>query len=309
MLGRRISHYEIPDKLGAGGMGEVDLNVAKPSGEPRKLIPDGVSRTSPSLSRDGARLAYVSRGLESYSLRTRDMAAGTEKVLLQQPAEPRARISPGGSQVAYNPTAANEKETTIYLAPASGGESRELCDTCGLIYDRSRDGKKILFRSGNPMKFSMVDVDSGQQRLILAHPRYHIHGVEFSPDGRWLAFHFAPAPGTPRAIYLAPVRDGQAAGESEWIAIMDRPGSQMRPWWSPDGNVIYFVSTAGGKTEVWAQRLQPATRYPVGEPFRIYSPPGERYSIRTGTWFGPGIGPRNLVFPVIERTGNIWIAE
>ncbi len=287
----------------------IDLKAAKSSGEPRKLIPDAANRTSPSLSRDGTRLAYVSRGLESYSVRTRDMATGAEKVLLQQAAEPRARISPDGSVVAYNQSVNGENDTTIYLVPASGGESRKLCDACGLIYNWSQDGKKILFRSGNPMKFSMVDVASGQQRVILAHPKYHIHAVEFSPDDQWFAFHYAPDPGNPRAIYLAPVRDGQAAGESEWIAIMDRPGSQTRPWWAPDGNVIYFLSTAGGKTEVWAQRLQPATKHPLAEPFRIYNPPGERYSIRAGTWFGPGIGPRFLVFPVSETTGNIWIAE
>jgi len=155
----------------------------------------------------------------------------------------------------------------------------------------------------------MVDVDSGQQRLILAHPKYPIDAVVFSPDGQWLAFHYAPAPLTPRAIYLVPVRDGQAAGETEWIAIMDRPGNQSRPWWSPDGNVIYFLSSAGGRMEVWAQRLQPATKRPLGEPFRIYSPTGERYSIRAGSWFGTGISPRFLVFPMTEMTGNIWIAE
>jgi hypothetical protein len=73
--------------------------------------------------------------------------------------------------------------------------------------------------------------------------------------------------------------------------------------------LIYFLSTAGGKQEVWAQRLEAVTKRPVGEPFRIYRPPGERYSIQTGAVFGPAIGPRELVFPVTEATGNIWIAE
>jgi hypothetical protein len=70
-----------------------------------------------------------------------------------------------------------------------------------------------------------------------------------------------------------------------------------------------LLSTSGGKTEVWVQRLQPASRRPVGEPSIIYSPSGERYSIRTGAWFGPAIGPHSLVFPVIEASGNIWMAE
>ncbi len=287
----------------------IDLNAGKPSGEARKLIGDAVNRMTPSLSADGARLAYVSRGLDGYTVRTRDLATGAEKVLLQQPMEPRAKISPDGSMVAYNQHANLESENTIYLSPAGGGESRKLCETCGLVYDWLPDGKKILFRSGNPMKFSMIDVASGQQRVILPQPRYPIAGLVYSPDGHWLAFHYAAAQQAPPAIYLAPVRDGQAAGEGEWTAIMDRPGTHSRPWWSPDGNTLYFITTAGGKTEVWAQRLQPAAKHPIGEPFRIYRPPAERYVIRGGTWFGPGIGPGKLVFPLLETTGNIWIAE
>jgi Tol biopolymer transport system component len=287
----------------------IDLNAAKPTGEPRKLIHDVVNRNQPSVSADGRRLAYVSQGLESYSLRTRDVATGAEQVLLQRPAEMHGRISPDGSTVAYNPRNL-VRETDIYLAPTSGGESRKLCDTCGLIYNWTPDGKRVLFRSGSPSRFSAIDAATGQQRVILAHPKYHIHAVEFSPDGRWLAFHYGPDPKTPRAIYLVPVRDGQAADESEWIAVMNQPGAQLRPWWSPDGNVIYLLSTAGGKMEVWAQRLEAPTKRPVGEPFRIYSPPtGERFGIGSGNHFGPGIGPRELVFAVNESSGNIWIAS
>jgi Tol biopolymer transport system component len=287
----------------------IDLNAAKPAGEARKLISDAISRTSPSLSADGAKLAYVSPGLENYSVRTRDMGTANERILVQLPQEPRARISPDGNMVAYNPVTYGDIQVPIFLVPAAGGESRKLCETCGLIYDWTPDGKKIVFRSGSPIKFSMVDVASGQQQVVLAHEKYDIHGVEYSPDGHWLAFHFAPNPQIPRAIYLVPVRDGKASGEGEWIAVMDRPGVHTRPWWSQDGNVIYFQSTVSGKPEVWAQRLQPTTKRPLGQPFRIYSPSGERYSIRTGTQFGPAIGPHGLVFPVNEAFGNIWIAE
>jgi Tol biopolymer transport system component len=286
----------------------IDLNAAKPTGEPRRLISDAVPRTSPSLSADWRKLTYTSPGLENYSVRTRDMLTGAEKVLVQLPLNPRARISPDANTVAYNPSN-DENETVIFLVPSAGGESRKLCDNCGLVYNWTPDGKRIVFRSGSPMKFSAVDVASGQQQVILAHPKYYIYGAAYAPDGRWLAFHFEPSPQTPRAIYLVPVRDGKAAGENEWIAVMDRQGIQARPWWSPDGNVIYFLSTAGGKYEVWAQRLQTATKRPLGEPFRIYSPPGERYSINNGPWFGPAIGPHSLIFPVNEAFGNIWIAE
>lgn len=287
----------------------IDPNGSKLLGEPRKLVADAVDRESPSLSADGGKLVYVAHKLDSYSLRIRELATGAEKTLLQQTNALRARISPDGSSVAYNPTANSEKENTVYLVSTSGGESRKLCDTCGLLYDWTPDGKEISFRSGKPMKFSLLNVATGQQRVVLADPVYDIHAVMYSPDQRWMAMHYAPNPGSPRAIYISPVRDSHAAAKTEWIPVMDRPGRQTRPWWSPDGNVLYLLSTSGGKHEIWAQRLQPLTKRPVGDPFRVYSPPGERYSINTGTWFGPGIGPRNLIFPIREETGNIWIAE
>jgi Tol biopolymer transport system component len=287
----------------------IDLNAPKRLGDARKLISDAVPRNSPSLSADGTKLVYVSRGLDSYSIRTRDMRTGTDKALLNLPQQPRAKISPDGNTVAYNPAGLDDSETVIFLVSAPGEDARKLCDTCGLIYNWTRDGKQILFRSGSPIKFSAVDVASGEQHVLLAHPKYNIHGVVHSPDSRWLAVQFAPAPQSPRAIYIVPVRDGKAASESEWIAVLDRPGIHRRPWWSPDGNTMYLVSTAGGREEIWAQRLQPATKRPLGEPFRVYGPPGERYSIYSGPEFGPAIGPRELIFPMSESFGNIWLAE
>ena len=287
----------------------INLNAAGAVGEARKLIADAVGRESPSLSANGTRLVYIARNLDSFSLRVRNIPTGSEKTLLEQTTNLRAKISPDGSTVAYNPKDNDETENTVLLLSTAGGESRKLCVTCGMIYDWTPDGRRIVFRSGNPMKFSSVDAASGQQQVVLADPHYPIHAVVFSPDQRWIAMHYAPDPGAPRAIYLSPVHDGHVADKREWIPVMDRPGRQTRPWWSPDGNVLYFLSTSGGKQEIWAQRLQPETKHPAGEPFRIYGPPGERYSISTGTWFGPGIGPKNLIFPMREETGNIWIAE
>ena len=310
---RKASSWKIVFASGQGSTNlwsvAIDPSGGKLSGEPRKLIADAVDRESPSLSADGAKLAYVAHQLDSYSLRVREIATGAEKTLIQQTTSFRARISPDGSRVAYNPTDNSEKENTIHLVSTSGGESRKLCETCGLIYEWTPDGKRILFRSGNPMKFSSIDAMNEQQQVVLADANHHVHGVMYSPDQHWIALHYAPNLGSPRPIYIAPIRDGHVAEKSEWIPVMDRPGRQTRPWWSQDGNVLYFLSTSGGKHEIWAQRLQPLTKHPAGEPILLYSPPVERYSINTGTWFGPGIGPNHLIFPMREQTSNIWIAE
>ena len=286
----------------------IDLNAAKVRAEPAKLIGDGIGRTTPSLSSDGARLVYVRRGLEGPSIRLRDIKTGAETTLVQSRADMRARISPDGSVVAYNLSATNENETVIHLISTSGGDSRKLCDTCGMLYDWSPDGRQIIYRSGNPMRFSSLEVATGQQAVILAHPKHHVHAAVYSPDLRWIAMHFAPGDGPP-GIFLAPARDGIAAPQSEWIPIMNRPGLHTRPWWSPDGKVVYFLSTAEGQVDIWTQRLDPSTKRPLGDPVAIYRPRSEQRSLQTGHPFGPALGPNRLIFPIYETTGNIWLAE
>jgi len=59
---------------------------------------------------------------------------------------------------------------------------------------------------------------------------------------------------------------------------------------------------------VLARRLDPKTMQPLGEAFIVYSPSAQR-SLPTGNQFGPAVGPRQLIFPIYESTGNIWLAE
>ncbi|MBI3693623.1 MAG: serine/threonine-protein kinase [Acidobacteria bacterium] len=286
----------------------LDHNAGKLLGDPEKLFRDAAGRTTPSLSLDGARLIYLFRGLEGWAVRARDTTTGTETTLVQSQSDMRARISPDGSTVAYNPSAFAEGEKVIHLVSSSGGESRNLCDNCGLLYDWTPDGKKLVYRTGNPMRFYTVEVSTGRQTEILADPKHTIHAAVYSPDQRSIALHFAPADG-PRGIFLAAAgADGKAAPQSEWIHLMDRPGTHGRPWWSPDGNLLYFLSSARGQEEIWAQRLDRATKRPLGDPFVVFSPVAER-RIGTGNTFGPALGRNRLIFPISESTGNIWMAE
>ena len=285
----------------------ISHNAANASAAPVKLIPDGVFRTTPSIAADGSRLGYVFKGLDGYGIRVRDTKTGMEKSLVQSPADMRARISPDGTTVAYNLTN-REVETTIYLSSSSGGDSRKLCDTCGLLYDWSPDGKKLVYRSGRPMRFSTIDVATGQSIVILADPKHQIYGAAYSPDMQWIAMHYAPNDGPP-AIFITPARDGKAAPPSEWIPIMDRTSVQARPAWSAEGNVLYFISNAGGQFDVWAQRLNPKSKRPIGDPVVVYHPQGERLRLIIGPQFGPALIRDQLIFPIHQTSGNIWIAE
>jgi serine/threonine protein kinase len=285
----------------------ISHNAPNPFSAPVKLIPDGVFRTTPSLAADGSRLGYVFKGLDGYGIRVRDMKTSMEKTLVQSQQDMRARISPDGTTVAYNLTN-REVETTIYVISSSGGDSRKLCDTCGLLYDWSPDGKKLVYRSGRPMRFSTIDIATGQSTVILADSNHQIYGATYSPDMKWIAMHYAPNDGPP-AIFITPARDGKAAPQSEWIPIMDRPSVPARPAWSADGSILYFTSNAGGQFDVWAQRLNAKSKRPIGDPVVIYHPQGERLRLNIGPQFGPALIRDQLIFPIYETGGNVWIAE
>jgi serine/threonine protein kinase/Tol biopolymer transport system component len=287
----------------------LDANAGKTLGEPVKLFRDTTLRMHPTLSADGSRLTYLFWQLDGWGVRFRDMKTGSETTLVRSPVPIKVRLSPDGAMGAYNPSVSNEKETVIYLVSSSGGDPRKFCDTCGLNYDWSPDGKKIIYRAGNPMRFFTIDVATGRQTVIVADPKHHVHGVRYSPDGRWIAMQYGPGVDAPRALFIMPARDGKAAPQTEWIPIMDRPGLHRRPWWSPDSNRLYFASTAEGPDGIWTQRLNPITKRPMGEPALVYRPEADRLQLGSMTFFGPGEGRDRLIFPLDETFGNIWMAE
>ena len=67
-------------------------------------------------------------------------------------------------------------------------------------------------------------------------------------------------------ILIAPVRQGVAGKEAEWVAVTDGLHWDDKPQFSPDGNTVYFTSTRDGYLCIWAQKLEPATKRPVGAP-------------------------------------------
>jgi len=215
----------------------LDLNSGKVQGALQPLPHAGGSQTGPASSSDGRRLVYRQMGPGSQELRLRDMSSGTENVLSTEPVRP--RISPDGTKVAYAALSGGP----LFLMESSGGEATKLFDPEGgvMIYGWSADGKKIVYWNRTPVRFSVFDLETRQNSELISHPTFDIHGAELSPDGQWVAFH-VPRPAS-EPIKIAPVREGKAAAEAEWVTVADTAGASRRPWWSPDGNLLYFLSS------------------------------------------------------------------
>ena len=286
----------------------VDSNSARVGG-PLTLIPHtGRSQSYPSYSRDGKKLVYLQTSPSGSEVRLRDYISGKELVLSSQYVRP--IISPGGSHIAYTPL--NQGPSGgLYLLDAAGGEAKPLVppSETATVYGWSRDGTKVVFWDGTPIRFSTLDWRTGQRDILIAHPKYNIHDAELSPDDKWVAFHLVdPAR---RNALIAPVRHGKAAAESEWITIAtDATTVNRRPWWSDDGNLLYFISGRDGKECIWAQHLDPRTKRPSGDAFAVvHFHASGRSLILTGAPSGPAVSSNELVFGLLERKGDIWMAE
>lgn len=56
---------------------------------------------------------------DGFAVRSRDLATGAETTLVRSQTDLRARISPDGGAVAYNPSLFEPNETVIYLVASS----------------------------------------------------------------------------------------------------------------------------------------------------------------------------------------------
>jgi eukaryotic-like serine/threonine-protein kinase len=112
---------------------------------------------------------------------------------------------------------------------------------------------------------------------------------------------------------VAPFRVDTPPRRDEWVPITEhRPIPQDKPRWSPGSNVLYYTSEADGFRCVWAQRLDPETKHPVGRPIDVYHSHSARRSLASAgipLFWELSLTADTLFFNQGETTGNIWMAE
>jgi dipeptidyl aminopeptidase/acylaminoacyl peptidase len=245
-----------------------------PDGRETLLFADSFERGFPRWSRDGTRLAYR-----------------------------RAHPTTGECQMVLLPAGGGTEE--VLTSPGGGGESNP--------WDWSLDGKWLLGGRYTPgrrgaiclLPLSAAPHAETEVRLVASHPDYNLWQGRFSPDDRWICFNAVRATGiTGSAINVVPAAGG------DWIPITDGKHHDDKPRWSPDGKIIYFVSSRGGFMNVWGRRFDPTLGKPVGEPFQVtrFESPGRMPSDYIG-YAELGVAGNRLVLPIMEVSGSIWMLE
>jgi len=154
----------------------------------------------------------------------------------------------------------------LRVIPAQGGQTRVLFrnEESGFVQPTSwtPDNRKILtllFRKDNISQITLVDVESGAVKVLRSLNWVYPKRMEISPDGRWIAYDsFGGEQAGPRDIYLLAV-DGSSEAK-----VVEAPGEDLFPAWSPDGREILFASDRGGSMGAWAVRVENGRA--VGEP-------------------------------------------
>jgi Tol biopolymer transport system component/predicted Ser/Thr protein kinase len=294
----------------------IDANQAKVSGDLERLTASAYDGQG-SLSADGRRFVFASNRSGNVDIWLKNLGTGTETAVTHDPADEFGpEISADGTRLFYQ--VVEGQSWNIYsltLGPAGqAGVPQLICKSCMRLWDVSADARRILFIYAHAPHIStgLLDLDTGRKVELLKHPTYALVRVRFSPDDRWLSVIANIGQGRSR-VYVVPY-SGQpmnpaAPPEAGWIPVTDAENFYDKPVWSPDGSLLYFTSDRDGFRCIWAQRLDPLTKRPVGSALDVYHSHSARQSILNADILKQelAVAPGRLVFQLGEITGNIWM--
>jgi Tol biopolymer transport system component len=196
-------------------------------------------------------------------------------------------ISPDGSRVAYAWRETNSNNEDLRVVGLNGGQPHVIYRNEDVVeigpLDWSPNGKQLVAvftRQDRTNQIAIVSVADGSVRVVKSFD-WRSLAVIFSPDGRYIAYNFAPTQDAADDVFLI------ATDGSREVPIVTHPAHDFAMGWSPDGSRLLFVSDRTGTNGVWTIRVSGGR--PRGEPELLMPDIG-----RGGGWGG------------ITRTGDFF---
>ena len=295
----------------------LPVEAGKVVGELQRATDDAAADSTATISADGSRLTFVSDRSGNGDIWMKDLASGKETAVTLTPFDELWAVSNReGTKLAYRLRSENGQVSTHVLSAGHPGVPHKVCDDCGGPNDFSPDERWLLFAdrpadASAPNPIAILDLVSGKKSRLIEHPTHTLFSPRFSPDGRWVSFQEFTGLAS-RRIYAAPLRGNAAVPARDWVPITDGTGLDRDAAWAPDGNLLYFFSERDGFPCIWAQRLEPLTKRPVGDMVPVYHLHHARRSLRSLDNLGVArlsTAPGKLVFSMGEYTGNVWLAS
>jgi Tol biopolymer transport system component len=155
----------------------------------------------------------------------------------------------GDSYVVFD----NEKDGTsqLWRTDVDGSNPSKLATEVDWA-ECSLDGKWVLYLSASTLY--RIPIDGGPPKKVA----YTLGGVgAVSPDGEWIAYLYPEGALPQWQLVVVPSR----GGEAKRTFTVPWDVNELR--WSPDGKGVQYITTRGGATNVWEQRLTGGTPRPI----------------------------------------------
>ncbi|HEV8416935.1 MAG TPA: protein kinase [Bryobacteraceae bacterium] len=173
------------------------------------------------------------------------------------------RITPDGGRVVFQRPDGDHGNRDLWSIDTRSGATFRLTTNPAndLEHVLSPDGKQILFasdRAGRPeMEFyrkNSLEADE-EQKLDFGMPQGQFDLMDWSHDGKWVAFHGHTQPDN--EILIAPL-----LGDRKAFTFLKTRFSEFFPRFSPDSKWIAYTSDESGKREIY---VRPFTGGPAGD--------------------------------------------
>lgn len=211
-----------------------------------------------------------------------------------------------GSAIIANATPSGQPPS-IWLVPVNGGPMRKIRDNA-LAWALSRDGQWVAFGANLGSLYYreawiMRPDGSDAHKAFDAGKDASFGGVEFSPDGRRLAYiKLLQLPELGEETFESrPLEGGPAVR-----ALLVRYPQDVEDWaWSPDGRLIYSVTDYAENTcNFWQVRLDTRTGQPVEKPKRLTNWSG--FSVDNPSFSADG---KRLAFLRSSLQSTLYLAD
>jgi Tol biopolymer transport system component len=243
-----------------GGGNQRQLTWVDRSGTARGVVgePDA-TLLQPRVSPDGRRVVMSRNAQGNLDLWVLD-GARTSRFTFDSAQEGWPVWSPDGTRIAFSSTRSGIRD--LYQKITGGARAEEsvvLSDPNKTATSWSADGRFLLYNNVDPQTNGDLWVVpmAGERTpsVFLKTPFREVYG-EFSPDGRWVAYHSNESGRNEVYVrrFVPPVDQPSAAGTEPSARLQPDPtGGQWQvstaggimPVWRPDGKELYYLNPAG----------------------------------------------------------------
>jgi Tol biopolymer transport system component len=281
------------------------------------LTPPALKVTGLRLTRDGSKLAFAGNRSGKLDLWQKSLIDGRESPIAVDDYDRLGlQWSPDGTHLAYTRTKAGGSQVMLWSSQSRNEEPlTTFTQTFWGVSDWSPDGKWILVSrtDGSNSEAEILALPAAAapaaetaSRKIASSPGAALWQAYFSPDGRWIVFEAAtrlPTKGESR-LYVVPAAGGT------WTRLLEGEHWDDKPRWSPNGNMIYFVSNRGGFFNVWGIHFDATKGKPVGEPFRVTAFETPALMLASPIDIADlSITQNRLVLNLEDLSGSIWVLD